>query len=125
MSSTATAASAPTTFSALWDDLKTDALNLWQNVKAEATTIEANLAPTIEADVVLVLNQFKTFALNMVMTLAGQEFANLTGTQKNVITVASIIATAKAQGTTIVAQDAQLLAQQAYQGLASTVATIK
>lgn len=119
-----TPATPPTTFAALWEDLKTEALNLWQSVKNEATAIEASLVPTIEADVVLGLSQFKSFALNMVMTLAGQEFANLTGAQKNVITAASIVATAKTQGTVIVAQDAQLLAQQAYQGLASTVSTI-
>lgn len=120
-----TASSAPTTFAALWDELKTDALNLWQSVKNEAIAIEHDLVPVAEADIVAGLAQFKTLALNTVLALAQNVFAGLTGTAKNAITVQTIIQTAAAQGKTIALQDAQLLAQQAYNGLVSTVGTVK
>lgn len=114
-----------TTFTELWDEMKTEALNIWQSVKNEAVVLEHNIVPTVEADLVAALGQFKGLALSMVMTLAGSAFGNLTGTQKNAITVTTILQSALAQGKTIALQDAQLLAQQAYQGLASTVSSIK
>ncbi len=114
-----------TTFTELWEEIKTEALNIWQGVKNEALVLEHTLVPTVEADIVLVLSQFKSVALDTVMALAQQEFANLTGTQKQDITVQSILGAAKNAGKVIVQQDAVLLAQQAYQGLASTVSTVK
>jgi hypothetical protein len=112
---------AATTFSQLIEEIKTEALNLWQGLKTEVLTFEHNIVPVIEADLVLVLSQFKGLATSMIMTLATQEFANLTGGQKNTITVNTIIEAAKAAGKPIVAQDAQLLAQQAYNAIASTI----
>jgi hypothetical protein len=114
-----------TTFSELWAEMKTEALNIWQSVKAEAVTLEHNLVPAIESDLVTVLSQFKGVALNTVMSLAGAEFANLTGTQKNAITVNTIVQTALATGKAVALQDAQLLAQQAYNGLTTTVDSVK
>lgn len=112
-----------TTFSGLWDELKTEALNAWQNIKTEAVALEQKFVPVAEADIATGLAQFKTLAVQLVLSLAGQEFANLTGAQKNTITTASIIATAKSLGTQIVQQDAAMLAQQAYNAVVTTVNT--
>ena len=112
-----------TTFSGLWDELKTEALNAWQNIKTEAVALEQKFVPVAEADIATGLSQFKTLAVQLVLSLAGQEFANLTGSQKNTITTASIIATAKSLGTQIVQQDAAMLAQQAYNAVVTTVNT--
>jgi hypothetical protein len=109
------------TFSGLWEELKTDALNFWQSVKNEAVTIEHNLVPVIESDLALVLSQFKNLAVTLITTFAQQEFANLTGGQKNIITVNTIIAAAKSAGHDIAVQDAQLLAQQVYNALVSSL----
>lgn len=121
-----TTATAPaTTFAGLWDDLKTEALNAWQAVKADAAALETSLVPVVESDIATVLSQFKTVAINTVMTLATSQFANLTGAQKNTITVNTVVQSALASGKTVALQDATMLAQQAYNALASTVATIK
>ena len=55
------------------------------------------------------------------MSLATAEFANLTGTQKNAITVNTIVQSAIAAGKTLALQDAQMLAQQAYHAVATSV----
>lgn len=109
------------TFAGLWDEIKTEALNFWQSIKNDAVTIEHNLIPIVEQDLALLLSQFKSLAVTMVTTLATQEFQNLTGGQKNTITVNTIVAAAKSAGKTIAAQDANLLAQQVYNGLISTL----
>lgn len=110
-----------TSFAALWDELKTDALNLWQSVQGKAIAAEAKIVPVIEQDIMLVLSQFRSVATNMVMTLATAEFNNLTGAQKNTITAATIVSAAKAAGKTVLQQDAQMLAQQAYHAVATTL----
>ena len=109
------------TFVELIEEIKTEALNLWQNLKGQALSFEHSIVPVIEQDLVLVLGQFKSLATNMIMTLAQAEFANLTGGQKNIITVNTIVEAAKAAGKPILLQDAQLLAQQAYNAIASTL----
>ena len=113
-----------TTFSELWEEIKTAALNVVQTVKADLVQWEHNAVPVIEQDLVLVLSQFKAFAVNMIVTLATEEFQNLTGAQKNTITVASIVSAAKSAGKDLAVQDAQLLAQQAYNAVV-TAATGK
>lgn len=110
-----------TSFAALWDELKTDALNLWQSVQGKAVAAEAKIVPVIEQDIMLVLSQFRSVATNMVMTLATAEFNNLTGAQKNTITAATIVSAAKAAGQSVLQQDAQMLAQQAYHAVATTL----
>ena len=115
---------AATTFAELWAELKTEALNAWQSVKAEVQTIEHNIVPVVESDISTILSQLKGAAVNTVMTLAQQEFANLTGTQKNTITVNTIVQAAVASGKTILKQDAAVLAQQAYQAVATTMAAV-
>src|SRR5258706_14846469 len=99
------------TFSALWDELKTEALNAWESVKNEAVYLEHTFVPILEQDIVLVLSQFKGLAVNIIMTLAKQEFDNLTGGQKNIITVQTILSAAASGGKEIALQDAQILAQ--------------
>lgn len=121
-----TTATAPaTTFSGLWDDLKTEALNAWQAVKNDAVALESKLVPVVESDIATVLSQFKSVAINTVMTLATAQFANLTGAQKNTITVNTVVQSALAAGKTVALQDATMLAQQAYNALASTVGTVQ
>lgn len=102
------------TFQELLDEIKTEALNVWENVKAKFIAEEAVIVPVIEKDVALVLSQLKPVAFNLITTLAGVAFNNLTGTQKNSITAGAIVGAAMAQGKTLALQDAQLLAQQAY-----------
>lgn len=112
-----------TTFSELWAELKTEALNAWQTVKADALALEHNIVPVIEADIATALSQFKTVAVNTVMSLATTEFANLTGAQKQAITLNTIVQSAIAAGKTVAIQDAKVLAQQAFNAVASTVGT--
>jgi hypothetical protein len=112
------------TFSDLWDEIKTAALNEVQSLKNTIIQWEGRLVPTIESDLVLVLSQFKSLAVNMVTTLAAAEFANLTGGQKQSITVNTIIQSALNAGKPIAIQDAQLLAQQAYNAVKSAVADV-
>lgn len=102
------------TFSELWDEIKTVALNVVQTIKADLVQFEHSAVPVIEEDLVLVLNQFKSLAVGLVTTLATAEFQNLTGGQKNTITTQSIFQAALAAGKPIAEQDAALLAQQAF-----------
>lgn len=103
-----------TTFSELWEEIRTAALNEVQSLKNTLVQWEHNAVPVVEADLVLALGQFKSFAVNMITTLATAEFQNLTGGQKNAITVQTILSAAKSAGKDLAVQDAQLLAQQAY-----------
>lgn len=125
MSAAGTVKASATTFEGLWEEIETDALNAWQNIKNEAVVLEQKFVPVIESDLTGVLSQLKTVAVQLVLALAGQEFANLTGTQKSAITTASILANAKALGTPIVAQDAAMLAQQAYNGVVIAAQTFQ
>lgn len=102
------------TFADLFEEIKTAALNAVQSLKGKLVQFEHDAVPVIEQDLLLLLNQFKGVAVSLVTTLAQQEFENLTGAQKNTITVQTIVASAKAAGKDIAVQDAQLLAQQAY-----------
>lgn len=116
---TAVATAPATTFVELWDEVKTEALNAWAALKTDVVAIEHTIVPVIEADLVAVLSQLKGIAVQMVMTLATQEFQNLTGAQKNVITTQSILNMAVALGKPIAQQDAQMLAQQAFNAVAA------
>jgi len=109
------------TFSELWEEIKTAALNAVQTVKADLIQWEHAAVPEIEKDLVLVLSQLKSLAVNMVTTLATAEFANLTGGQKQTITINTIIQSALAAGKPVALQDAQLLAEQAYHAVKSAV----
>lgn len=113
------------TFSDLWDEIKTAALNVVSTIKADLVQFEHNAVPVIEADLVLVLSQFKSLAVSMITTLATAEFANLTGGQKNTITVNTIIQSALAAGKPIALQDAQVLAQQAFNAVTYAVGSNK
>lgn len=108
------------TFAEFCDELNTEALNAWQAVKNEAATLAAEFEPVVEADLIALFAQLKTIAINTVMQLAQLEFNNLTGAQKNSITVNTIVQAAIAAGKTVAIQDAALLAQQAYNAVAST-----
>lgn len=117
-----TVATPPTTFVGLFEELKTDALNAWQAAKNTAVALEHSIVPVVEQDLMVVLGQVKTVAINMVMTLATSAFSNLSGGQKNTITTQAIVQAAAAQGKTIALQDAQMLAQQAFNALRTTLA---
>lgn len=118
---TATTAAPVTSFTSLWEELKTDALNIWQSVQGKAVAAEGKIVPIVEKDIMLVLSQFRGIATSMVMTLATAEFNNLTGGQKNTITAATIMQAARSAGQVVLQQDAQMLAQQAYHAIATTL----
>lgn len=118
------AASKATTFAELWDQTKTAALNVVQNLMGKLKTFEAKAVPVIESDLVAILAQLNGVATATAATLATQEFSNLTGGQKQAITVNSIMATAVALGKPVIEQDAQMLAQQAYHGTMDAIATL-
>ena len=113
-----------TTFAQLWDEIKTEALNVVQNLKAEFSAEEKKVVPVVEADLAMIFSQLKGVAVSTAATLATQEFANLTGAQKQSITINSIMSTAVALGKPVVQQDAQMLAQQAYHGTQDAIATL-
>lgn len=102
------------TFNDLFEEIKTAAFNAVQSLKGKLVQFEHAAVPVIEQDLLILLNQFKGLAVNLVTTLAQAEFENLTGTQKNTITVQTILASVKSSGKDIAVQDAQLLAQQAF-----------
>lgn len=110
-----------TSFSQLLENLKTAALNAWESLKNTAIAIEHDIVPVIEQDIALVLSQFQGVAVNTVLQLASSAFSNLSGSQKNLITVNTIVQAAIANGKQIAIQDAQMLAQQAYNAVASAV----
>lgn len=110
-----------TTFTELLSEIETTALNAVQSLKNSVVTWEHTLVPVVESDLVLVLSQFKSLAVNMVTTLAQEEFANLSGTQKNKITVETILQSAVAAGKPIAQQDAQMVAQQAFNAVISAI----
>jgi hypothetical protein len=110
MSSPAAPATAPSLFQRLLDELETEAMNFWQSVKNEAEVIGTAIRP----EIVLLLSQFKTIAINTVAALAQAEFANLTGGQKQSITINTIVQAALLQGKTLAIADASVLAQSAY-----------
>lgn len=111
-------------FTNVFDELKTEALNIWENLKAageaEVATVASALGPVVKSEVAEVLSQLKTLALNTVVSLAQTEFENLTGGQKHSITTNTIMQAALASGKQLALQDAATLAQGAFDALAST-----
>lgn len=103
-----------TTFEELWQELEDGAKTLLAEAGEKLQEIEANIVPTIEADIVMVLSQFKELAIQTVLQFASAEFATLTGQEKQGNVVTTIFQAAEAAGKTIAITDAQLLAQQAY-----------
>lgn len=120
-----TTATPANTFGQLFENLKTAALNAWQSLKNTAIAIEHDIVPVIEQDIAIVLSQFQGVAVNTILSLASTSFSNLSGTQKNQITVNAIVQAALANGKQIAIQDAQMLAQQAYNAVASTLGAAK
>lgn len=111
-----------TTFEGLWTELEDGAKALLAEAGEKLQEIEANIVPTIEADIVMVLSQFKDLAIQTVMQFASAEFANMTGQEKNGNVVTTVFQAAEAAGKNIAIQDAQLLAQQAYNAVATNLA---
>lgn len=111
-------------FVSLFDELKTEALNLWENLKntaaAEVNLVVSELGPVVKSEVAVVLSQLKSLAINTVVSLAQTEFSNLTGDQKHSITVNTIVQAALVQGKTLALHDAAVLAQGAFDALAAT-----
>ena len=48
MSSAAAKPASPTTFSQLWDEMRTEALNLWQSVKNDAKFAQTKIVPVVD-----------------------------------------------------------------------------
>lgn len=117
-------AAASVGFVNLFDELKTEALNLWENLKnsaaSEVNLIVSELGPVVKSEVAVVLSQLKSLAINTVVSLAQTEFSNLTGDQKHSITVNTIVQAALVQGKTLALHDAAVLAQGAFDALAAT-----
>lgn len=112
------------TFSSLFEELKTEALNKWEALKSEAAhdvaIIAANLGPVVSAEAKVVLSQFKAIAIDTVVMLARAEFASLSGAQKNSITANTIMQSAVASGKTVLLSDAASFAQDAFDALNGT-----
>ena len=109
---------AATTFSELWTELKADAEAAVSAAKANLVSLEQNIVPVIESDLVLVFNQLKGLAIQAVISAAA---SSLSGNEKFGTVVTTVFQTAEAQALNIGIQDAQLLAQQAYLAVASAV----
>lgn len=113
-----------TTFAQLWDETKAEAQKLWQEAKDEVKAFENAFVPKAEADLAAAGSQFASFALQMAWTLAGQEFANLTGGQKNTITITAVKAAAIQAGAPLLEGVANKLAEDAYQALKTTAPSL-
>lgn len=111
-----------TTFSGLWDELKTEAAAEVAKLKADAVAFEANIVPVIEADVVALLSQFKSLAVQTVLSLAGAAGAAMTGEEKLGTVVTTVLQSAETQGKAIALGDAQTLAQQAFNAVGTALA---
>ena len=122
MSATGTAAAPATTFAQLWDNLKAEAVTEIAKLKADAVAFEANIVPTIEADIVTVLDQFKSLAINTVLKFAQAEFANMSGEEKLGNVVTTVVQAAESAGKSIALGDAQTLAQQAFNAVSGALA---
>lgn len=109
------------TFPDLWGELKSEASAEWAKLKAEAVSFEHTVIPIIEADVVAILSQFKTLAVQTVLSLAQAEFAALSGSEKQSTVVTTVFQAAEAQGLNVAIQDVRMFAQQAYDAVATTV----
>lgn len=118
-----TSATVPT-FSSMFADLKTEAVAEWEKLKGEAAAdvayIAASLGPVIKSEAAVVLSQFKTVAIQTVIMLARQEYATLTGAQKNGITANTILQSAYASGKSVALQDAATFAQDAFDAFNET-----
>jgi len=118
---TAVVVATPTGLAGLFDELKTEALNIWENIKNEAVhdveVIAEKLGPLVKSEAAILLGQLKTIALNTVVSLAQAEFDSLTGAQKHTITANTIVQAAIASGKSVALQDAKTLAQGAFDAL--------
>lgn len=108
------------------EEMKTDALNFFQNTKMQVEHVfmesVKEVTPIISAEAVVVMGQLKTLALNTVAMLAQSEFANLTGSQKQTISIGTVVQGAIAMGKQLAIGDAAQLIQAGYNGLAQAKA---
>ncbi len=100
-----------------WDTIETAALNVWQTIKTDAETVYKNVEPTIAADLKTVFDQLMPVALNLVAGFATAQFNQWSGGQKASAVDIALIATAKAQGLSLLAQDAGMVRQVAYRAV--------
>lgn len=103
-------------------ELKTEALNFFQNAKQAALNVFQNsvraVEPVLQAEALAAMSQLKTLAINTVGMLAQSEFSNLTGGQKQTIAVGTVMQGAVAQGKQLLVGDAVQFVQAAYNALA-------
>lgn len=109
------------TFEELWTELKADAEAEWNALKAKAVEFEHTIVPVIEADIVAVLSQFKTLAIQTVLNLAQAEFNALSGAEKQSNVVTTVFQASEAAGKAVAIQDVRMFAQQAYDAVATTL----
>lgn len=109
------------TFEKLWTELKTDAVAEWHNVESAIVDEWHKVEPVIEADVVLVLSQFKQLAISTAINLGKAEFAALTGQEKQGNLITTIEQAAEAAGKNLAYADVQMFGQQVFNAVATTV----
>jgi DNA-binding phage protein len=103
--------------------LETDALNVWQTIKTDVAGIVANVEPAIAADLKTVMSQLMPVALNLVTGFAAAAFNQWTGGQKASAVDAALVATAKAQGLSLLSRDAGMVRQIAYRAVGMAAPT--
>lgn len=113
------------TFAELAHDLIETAERAWEAIKAEAIDFEHRIVPVIEADIVAVLGQFKQLAIDTVLNFAKAEFDNLTGAEKHSNVVTTVFQAAEAAGKQVAIQDVRMFAQQAYDAVKATAASLQ
>lgn len=109
---------AATTFVELWNELKADAAAAVKAVEAKAVELEHYIVPVIEADLAMAFSQLKSVAIQAVMEAAT---LGLTGNEKLGTVVTTVYQHAEANAINIGLTDAQLLAQQAYNAVATSL----
>lgn len=123
MTQTQTAVSTATSFSELLEELKTEALNFWQNAESNAVQIfntgVKDIEPVVEAEVVVVMGQLKSLAVGVVGALGNAALSSLTSGQKLSTAASAIVQAAEAQGKTLALADATNLAQGAFNAIAT------
>lgn len=91
-----------TTIADFWLELKTDASIEWARVKTAAAAVEAivvkdalavekAIEPIVEAELVAIMSALKQYALTKVLELAGEEYAALSGQEKQSEVVTHLI----------------------------------
>lgn len=110
-----------TTFSELWLEIEGAAASAVAAVKSEIASIENQIVPVIEADLVLALSQLKDIAIAAVLDAAKMA---ISGEEKLSTVVTTVFQHAEANAIAVGIEDVRLLAQQAYHAVAKAVGAL-